>query len=100
MKLLQENIDAINRLCKKNKVKSLFAFGSILTNKFNPESDIDLLVLLEADNPIEYTDTYFDLKFSLEELLGKKVDLVEEKEIRNQIFLSKINSVKQLVYES
>lgn len=44
MKLISNNIQKIIDLCKKHKVHKLFIFGSILTNRFNDESDVDLVV--------------------------------------------------------
>ena len=43
MNLIELNIDRIIALCKKYKVNKLFVFGSILTDRFNKESDVDLL---------------------------------------------------------
>ena len=85
-------------LCEKHKVKSLYAFGSVLTEKFNKESDIDFVV--NFDNlPLEdYADNYFDLKFSLEDIFNRPVDLLEEKALRNPYFISNMNQQKQLVY--
>jgi predicted nucleotidyltransferase len=34
----------IDELCASHKVKSLYAFGSVLTSSFNSTSDIDLIV--------------------------------------------------------
>ena len=51
------------RLCIENKVKSLYAFGSVLTNRFNNDSDIDMIVDIDSVNPLEYADCYFNLKF-------------------------------------
>lgn len=48
MKLIELNKHRIVALCKKHKVSKLFAFGSILTDKFNDESDVDLLVDLKT----------------------------------------------------
>ncbi len=44
MKLIENNIQKIVALCKKHKVSRLFVFGSILTNRFNDDSDVDLVV--------------------------------------------------------
>ena len=44
MNLITQNIESIKALCKSHKVKSLYAFGSVLSDKFNDESDIDLIV--------------------------------------------------------
>lgn len=55
----------IIKLCESHKVKTLYAFGSILTNKFNSESDIDLIVDFVNISLEDYADNYFDFKFSL-----------------------------------
>jgi uncharacterized protein len=46
----------------------------------------------------EYADNYFDFKFSLQELLKRPVDLLEEKAIKNPYFRKAVNQQKQLVY--
>jgi predicted nucleotidyltransferase len=58
-------------LCKTHNVKRLYAFGSILTDQFNEESDIDLIVDFNDIELLDYADNYFDLKFSLEDSLEK-----------------------------
>jgi len=44
---LDQYSSEINSLCIQNKVKSLFVFGSVLTDKFSADSDIDLVVDLQ-----------------------------------------------------
>jgi uncharacterized protein len=44
MNYLMQHNDDIVRLCKQHKVKTLYAFGSVLTDTFNNESDIDFVV--------------------------------------------------------
>ena len=79
MNLIQNNINDIMNLCKTHKVKSLYAFGSVLTDKFNSESDIDLIVDFENLDILDYGDNYYELKFSLENILKRSIDLLEEK---------------------
>jgi predicted nucleotidyltransferase len=88
----------ITKLCEKYGVKSLYAFGSINTEKFTPESDIDLIVDLNSSDPLEYTDNYFDLKFALEKLLNRHIDLLENKAIKNPFLKKNIDDSKVLVY--
>ena len=52
----------IDILCKTHKVKSLYAFGSVLTEKFSKESDIDLIVDFTNIGVEDYADNYFDFK--------------------------------------
>ena len=62
MKIEETKLRQIEALCKNNKVKSLFAFGSVLRSDFNDASDIDLIVDFDEKDPIKYTDLYFNLK--------------------------------------
>ena len=90
----------IKQLCDKNKVKHLFVFGSVLTENFSDLSDIDLLVDIYSDDPIDYAEKYFDLKFQLEDLLKRKIDLLEERGIRNPYLKESIDKSKKLIYEA
>ncbi|MFA5046232.1 MAG: nucleotidyltransferase domain-containing protein [Paludibacter sp.] len=44
----------INDLCLQNKVKSLYVFGSVLTDQFTNKSDIDLVVDIDSNDPFDY----------------------------------------------
>jgi len=85
-------------LCKQNKVKSLYVFGSVLTENFNDTSDIDLVVDIDSNDPFEYADSYFNLKFALQDLLKRTIDLLENKAIRNPVIRNNIDSSKYLIY--
>jgi uncharacterized protein len=98
MEELNRHIDQIKALCDTNKVKSLFAFGSVTTDRFRPESDIDLIVDIENIDPISYSDNYFNLKFELEQLLNREIDLLEQKAIKNPYLKQQIEKTKVLVY--
>lgn len=96
--LLHKNIKLINEACANNKVANLFAFGSVLTDNFNEDSDIDLIVSFFTHDPVEYAESYFDLKFRLEDIFGRQIDLLEQKAINNKIFEKLINQNKVLIY--
>lgn len=81
-----------------HKVKSLYAFGSVLTDRFNKESDIDLIVDFSNIAVEEYADNYFDFKFALQDMLKRPIDLLEEKAIKNPYFIQSIHQQRQLVY--
>ena len=53
-------------------VKSLGLFGSLARGDASPRSDVDILVEFDAPS----FDHYMELKFHLEEILGRSVDLV------------------------
>lgn len=99
MNLIDVNKDKLIELCNKHKVKELYIFGSILTEKFNETSDIDLLIQFHHIELLEYFDNYMELKEELEQLFHRPVDLVENQAIRNPIFRRVIEREKQLIYE-
>ena len=99
MNIVEKNIDELINLCKHHKVRELYIFGSVLIDKFNDKSDIDLLVQFENIDILEYFDNYMDFKENLETLLGRPVDLLENQAIRNPIFRRVVDRDKRLVYE-
>lgn len=100
MKLIELNLQRILDLCRKHKVKTLSVFGSILTDRFNDQSDVDLLVDFEPidHDTFDYVGNYFDLKDSLEQLFNRKVDLIEYGKNLNPIFKALVDKKKQLIY--
>jgi predicted nucleotidyltransferase len=99
MNIIEKNIDSLVSLCKQHKVKELYIFGSILTSKFNKDSDIDMLVQFDKVDILEYADNYFDFKEKLEKLLGREIDLLENQAIRNPIFRKILDRDKKIVYD-
>ncbi len=100
MKLIELNLQRILDLCKSYKVKSLAVFGSILTDRFNEDSDVDLLVDFEPSDQEEfdYVGNYFGFRDSLEMLFNRKVDLIEEKALRNKFIIANVNRTKRMIY--
>ncbi len=88
----------INNLCLQNKVLSLYVFGSVLTDRFTEKSDIDLVVDIDSIDPFDYADNYFNLKFALQELFSRPIDLLENKAIKNPYIRHNIDSSKSLIY--
>ena len=91
-------LPAIIALCNRHKVKKLFAFGSVLTNRFNEQSDIDLVVDFDKTNVDDYFSNFFDLKYALESLFEREVDLLEEQAIHNPYLKENIDTTKMLIY--
>jgi len=98
--ILDNRLNDIGILCKKHKVSELYAFGSVCTDRFTDESDIDMLVSFHKNEiSIEdFADNYFDLIDELEKLLGKEVDLVSESSLKNKYFIRTISKTKTTLY--
>ena len=96
--ILKNQLDTIRSLCERYRVKTLYVFGSVLTPNFDTYSDIDLLVDFLDQDALQYTSNYFQFKFELEKLFNRKIDLLEERALKNPYFIENINQRKQLLY--
>lgn len=98
MSIIERNIDAIKKLCAVYAVAQMSVFGSVLTDRFNDKSDIDILVSFDALPIEEYADNYLQLQAALQSLLGREIDLVEDKAIRNPVFRDQVDRTKVQIY--
>lgn len=98
MNLLDKHISDIRKLCLDYGVNELYAFGSVLTHEFDNESDVDLVVDFDPIETALYADNYYDFKFSLQDILKRPIDLLEEKAIQNPYFRQNLNQQRQLIY--
>lgn len=97
-KIITDKIEELKRLCNLYNVRSMYAFGSVATDKFNDKSDIDLLISFNPMDYGDYADTYFDLAEKLEHLFKRPVDLVTDHSLSNPYFIDSINKTKTLIY--
>jgi len=87
----------IEVFCRKWKVKEFSLFGSVLTDDFQPDSDVDVLVTLDEDakwSLFEWVDMIDELK----DIFGRDVDLVEKTAIRNPFRRHHILRTHEVVY--
>jgi len=79
---------------------SASVFGSVCTDKFNEQSDIDFIVKFEDGlDPIEYSNHYFTIIAELEKLFQRSVDIVAEETIKNPYFIKVVNKTRTPFYE-
>ena len=75
--VLKENVtidrEAIAEFCRKNHIRKLSLFGSVLTDYFRPDSDVDMLVEFEPDAVVGFS--FVRIERQLGELIGRRVDL-------------------------
>jgi len=97
--LIQQNRDALNRLCHRYCVRRLELFGSAGKGHFDAEtSDLDFLVEYLPLERGEHANCYFGLLEALENLFGRHVDLVMTRAIKNRYFLEAVNQTRQVLY--
>ena len=82
---IEQHRDQIADICRRYAVRRLEVFGSAARGTdFNPEtSDADFLVEFEPENGMAFLNRFFGLSEALAGLLGRPVDLVEPRAIRN-----------------
>ncbi len=98
MGFLERYIESIQKLCEAYNVKTLYSFGSVNSDHFNKASDVDFLVELDVADPLIYTDNYFNLKFNLEKVLDRSIDLLEIRSLKNPYLRKRIDRTKALIY--
>jgi predicted nucleotidyltransferase len=87
-------------LCADHKVKFLYAFGSSITDRFDPDkSDIDLLVEIDDNDPIERGEKLISLWDMFEQFFNKKVDLLTDSSVKNPFLRKSIDATKVLIYD-
>ena len=82
----------IKNFCKKYAINEFSLFGSVLTDEFNSESDVDILVSFDENAK----HTLFDfsrMKSELEPLLGYEVDLVSRRGLESSKNLIRKNAI-------
>jgi len=95
-----KHLAEFNTLCQSHKVKSLYAFGSSTSDKFDFEkSDIDLLVEIDDPDPLERGEKLISLWDKFEIFFKRKVDLLTESSIKNPYLKKNIDSNKVLIYD-
>jgi predicted nucleotidyltransferase len=87
-------------LCEAYDVKRLYAFGSSVNGTFNnEESDIDLLVEMDTEDPIQRGQNLLSLWEKFEAFFKRKVDLLTNTSLRNPILKKNIDKTKILIYD-
>lgn len=100
MSLIRERYTDFVELCRSHKVDKIYAFGSSITDHFDPSiSDIDIVVSLNIDDPADRGEALLSLWDKLETLFNRKVDLLTEESIRNPYLRSNIDRTKKLIYD-
>ena len=93
-------MDRIADFCRRNHIRRLALFGSVLRDDFGPESDVDMLVEFEPGARVGLS--FFTMQDELSDMLGRRVDMstfegVEES--RNWLLKAEILDTAEVVYD-
>ena len=92
--------DKLVEFCQRWKVSELALFGSVLRDDFRPDSDVDVLITFAPDAKRGLM-TLAKMKYELENLLEREVDLVSKYAIEtshNWIRRNEILGTTQVIY--
>jgi len=97
--LIEEKREPLEALCRRFHVARFEVFGSAAVGAFDPaRSDLDFLVTFLQTERMGPADQYFGLLFALQELFGRRVDLVCAEAMRNRFFIEEVNRTRKVLY--
>jgi predicted nucleotidyltransferase len=98
--LISQRYDELIELCRQFKVDHLDLFGSATTGSFDPaSSDLDFVIEFKDRGAPGLLTRYLDFASALEELFGRRVDLLTPRSIRNPYFRQVFDSTKETLYD-
>lgn len=86
-------VDRLAAFCRRYQVKELSLFGSALRGDFGPDSDVDLLVEFEPSAQVGFM-TLSKMQRELSALVGRRVDLVPKRGLKEKILRDVLDSAK------
>ncbi|MCX7598446.1 MAG: nucleotidyltransferase domain-containing protein [Armatimonadetes bacterium] len=95
---LEFDKDKLAEFCRRNRIRRLCFFGSVLREDFTPESDVDVLVEFEAGARITLLDLA-RMEEELEGIIGREVDLRTPEEL-SRYFRDKVLASAVVQYAS
>jgi uncharacterized protein len=97
--LIEQHRAQLDELCRRYRVRRLDLFGSATRDDFDPQrSDLDFLVEFEDYRLENASDRYLGLMVDLEDLFGRRIDLVSTKAIENPYFRKEILRTRVPLY--
>nr|MBI3613704.1 nucleotidyltransferase family protein [Nitrospirota bacterium] len=94
LRFSQEDIASF---CRRNKIKELALFGSVLRDDVRPDSDVDVLVDFEPNAGHSLFD-FVRMQEELGRLFGRKIDLVEKSGLHNPFRRYEILRTRQVIF--
>jgi uncharacterized protein len=89
--------ERIEEFCRKWKIEELALFGSVLTDDFRPDSDVDVLVTFSPDARHSLFDRV-EMIEELKEIFGREVDLADKSGLVNPFIRKHVLAHHRVVY--
>ena len=99
--IIEHNLAELKEICRSYQVTRLYVFGSLGNDTFDiNKSDVDLIVELEEQDPVEKGEKLMILWNRFENLFGRNVDLLSNVNVRNPYLQQGIDATKKIIYEA
>lgn len=98
--MVRGKLAKLREICRRHRVLSLELFGSAVKESFRPTSDLDFLVRFDQIPLEDYFENFLGFQLSLEQLYGKKVDLLEAQTLKNPFLIESVYKDKVKIYEA
>ncbi len=96
---LIEKLPKVIDILKKYKIIRAYAFGSVCSDRFNDNSDIDLLIAFQENlDPLYRGQSIWDMEDELKLTLNRDIDLLTETQLKNPFFIKELNETKIQIY--
>ena len=96
--LIDRDRAGFGALLAANHVSRLYAFGSSVHGPFRADSDVDVLVELDAADEVAGR-MLINIWNGLEDIFQRPVDLLTESSLRNPYLRAEIERTKKLIYD-
>jgi uncharacterized protein len=90
-------LDQVEEFCRKWGITEFALFGSVLTDDFHPDSDVDVLVTFAADARRSLFDRV-EMIDELREMFGREVDLAERSGLANPFVRKHVLANHRVIY--
>ncbi|MBD2097669.1 nucleotidyltransferase family protein [Trichocoleus sp. FACHB-591] len=94
---LHVSLSDIEAYCQRWQITEFALFGSVLRDDFRPDSDVDVLITFAPSLRWSLFDL-MEMQKELETAFGRKVDLVQKKELKNPYRRANILKTHRVVY--
>ena len=93
------HLPTVIQILKDHNVRSAYLFGSVLTDRFNKDSDVDFLVDYDSSmQSMERGESLLNLQIALEDEIHRDVDIVTAYTLKNPYFIEELNQTKYHIY--
>lgn len=90
--------EKIKKICIELHLKKLDLFGSATTDKFGPNSDLDVIVEFEKNDDYNHFDNYFALKERLQNIFHRPIDIIIDGSVKNPYLKASIAQTRKNIY--